>query len=215
MARLPMIAGDDWPEELRAVVDPSGLTPLEQGNLRIYAHRPELAVAYARFLQALRAPGAVSPRLRELLRLRVAFHNQCRSCMAVRYEAPAEDGVAEDGVAEDGGGDDGVGEELVCQLEQPDQAPDLTDAERVALRFADRLATDHLAITDATFAELREHFDDAQIVEIGLHVATYVGYGRLSSAWDMVDELPDRFLDRDAPVTPWGADDAVRIGGAR
>jgi alkylhydroperoxidase family enzyme len=200
MARLPMIDGDDWPAELRAVVDPTRLTPLEQGNLRFYAHRPELAVAYARFMQALRAPGAVSPRLRELLRLRVAFHNQCRSCMAVRYGTPGEDGVEED---------------LVCQLEQPEEAPDLIDAERVALRFADRLATDHLAITDATFAELREHFDDGQIVEIGLHVASYVGFGRLSSAWDMVNELPDRFLDRDGPVTPWGAADAVRIGGAR
>ena len=196
MTRLEMIPGERWPEELRAVVDPTHLTPLEQGNLRIYAHRPSLAVAYAQFMTALREPGLIAPRLRELLRIRVAFHNQCRSCMAVRY---------------DGAATDGVDEELVCQLELPEEAPDLTDAERVALRFADHLATDHLRIDDAFFDRLREHWSEPEIVEIGLHVASYVGFGRLSSAWDMVDELPDRFLDRDAPITPWGGD-AVRVG---
>lgn len=183
-----MIPGERWPEELRDLVDPTGRSTVEQGNLRIYAHRPELAAAYARFMACLRAPGATSARLRELLRIRVAFHNQCRSCMAVRYEA---------------GVDDGVDEGLVCQLEAPQEAPDLTPAERVALDFADRLATDHLSITDATFDQLREHYTEAEIVELGLHVASYVGFGRLSSAWDLVDDLPDRFRERGSdPITP-------------
>ncbi len=84
MARVELIPGDRWPEELRELTGADHLTPLEQGNLRVYAHRPELAVAYARFMAALRAPGELSPRLRELVRIRVAFHNQCRGCMALR-----------------------------------------------------------------------------------------------------------------------------------
>lgn len=200
MARIELIPGERWPQELRDAVDPTALTSVEQGNLRVYAHRPDLAVAYARFVGALRAPGLTSPRLRELLRLRVAFHNQCRSCMALRYDDGAQEGVDED---------------LVCQLAAPEEAPDLTDAERAALEFADRLATDHLSISDATFDRLREHYTEPEIVEIGLHVATYVGFGRLSSAWDMVDDLPEAFRDRDAPVTPWNQDDVVAVGGRR
>lgn len=197
MARIQLIPGEQWPEELRELTGADQLTPLEQGNLRVYAHRPELAVAYARFMAALRAPGELSPRLRELVRIRVAFHNQCRSCMAVRYDDAAQDGVDED---------------LVCQLAAPEEADDLTPAERAALDFADRLATDHLSITDATLDGLREHFSEAAIVELGLHVASYVGFGRLSSAWDMVDELPERFLARDeGPVVPWGVG-AIRVG---
>ncbi len=199
MSRLPLIAGQDWPDELRAIVDGAALSPVEQGNLRVYAHRPELAAAYANFMSVLRAPGLTPPRLRELLRIRVAFHNQCRSCMAVRYDDAAQDGVDE---------------ELVCQLEAPEEAPDLTEAERAALRFADRLATDHLAIDDALFVRLQEHYSVPEIVEIGLQVAAYVGFGRLSSAWDLVDELPERFHDREAPVTPWG-EDAIRVGVRR
>lgn len=187
-------------EQLGDLVETEGRTPLELGNLRIYAHRPELARAYVAFMAALREPGLLSRRLVELVRLRVAYHNQCRSCMAVRYA----DGAAE-----------GVDEGLVCQLAAPEEAPDLTDAERAALRFADLLASDHLAIDERTFIELRAHFSEPEIVELGMNVAAFVGYGRLSMAWDMVDELPERFRDRGgAKVTPWGGDE-VLLGGVR
>ena len=201
MARIPMIPGEQMPEELRQLLDAGNKTPLELGNLRIYAHRPELAMAYAQFMGVLRGHRTLSSRLVELVRLRVAFHNQCRSCMAVRYADGLEDGVTED---------------LVCQLESPGDAEDLTPAERAALAFADLFATNHLAITDETIAGLREHFSDGEVVELGLNIATYVGFGRLSMAWDMVDELPERFRDRSgAVIAPWGADDAIVLGATR
>jgi AhpD family alkylhydroperoxidase len=203
MARIEMLTAEQFPPDLRELVDADSKTPLELGNVRIYAHRPELARAYVAFMAALRAPGLLSRRLVELVRLRVAYHNQCRSCMAVRYA----DGAAE-----------GVDEALVCQLAAPEQAPDLTDAERAALRFADLLASDHLAIDDTTIADLRTHFSTEEIVELGMNVAAFVGYGRLSMAWDMVDELPERFRDRSGTlITPWESDvpdpDEV-VGGA-
>jgi AhpD family alkylhydroperoxidase len=201
MARISMLSAEEFPDGLRAQLRADDKTPLELGNLRIYAHRPELAAAYATYMAELRKPGLLSRRLVELLRLRVAFHNQCRSCMAVRYR----DGAA-----------DGVDEALVCQLAAPDEAPDLSDAERSALRFADRMATDHLSIDDAVFADLRTHFSEAEIVELGMNVAAFVGYGRLSMAMDMVDELPERFRSpAGAVVTPWnagGAPDAIPVG---
>jgi AhpD family alkylhydroperoxidase len=199
MVRIRPIPGEAWPEELRQVADPDGRSPTEQGTLRIYAHRPELAVAYARFMTSLRASSQLPPRLLELVRLRVAFHNQCRSCMAIRYDAAVEDGV-----------DEG----LVCQLEAPEEAEDLTAAERAALHFADQLATDHHAIDDETFSRLAEHFDEAEIVELGMHVATFVGYGRLAMAWDMVDELPEPFRDGQPGLGPWTGQ-PVTVGRSR
>jgi AhpD family alkylhydroperoxidase len=201
MARVRMLTAEEFPEALRTQLAADDKTPLELGNLRIYAHRPALASAYATYMAELRRPGLLSRRLVELVRLRVAFHNQCRSCMAVRYS----DGAA-----------DGVDEALVCQLADPADAPDLDDADRAALRFADLMATDHLSIDDAVFATLREHYSEAEIVELGMNVAAFVGYGRLSMAMDMVDELPDRYRSRSgALVTPWaedGASDAITLG---
>jgi AhpD family alkylhydroperoxidase len=158
----------------------------------VRAHHPELAKAYARFAGALKQHAVLSERLRELLRLRIAFHNQCRSCMAMRYADAVADGVTED---------------LVCSLERPEEAADLTAAERLALRYADLLANNHLAIGDALYAELAQHFSDKELVELGSWCALCIGFGRLSATWNMVEDLPARFqVDAHAPVTPWGPD---------
>jgi alkylhydroperoxidase family enzyme len=102
---------------------------------------------------------------------------------------------------------DGVTEDLVCSLEKPHEAPDLTDAERVALQYADLLANNHLAIGDAHYAELAEHFSEKEAVELGSWCAICIGFGRLSATWNMVEDLPERFQSGgDAPVTPWGPD---------
>jgi alkylhydroperoxidase family enzyme len=89
------------------------------------------------------------------------------------------------------------------------EADGLSDAEKIAIRYGELFATNHLAIDDAFYDKLREHFTEPQIVELGLNVAMCVGVGRLSATWDMVEELPDRFR-ADGEVTPWG-DDAIIV----
>lgn len=56
-----------------------------------------------------------------------------------------------------------------------------TPRERAALRFAELMATDHLRIDDAVFAELRRHFSEAEIVELGVSTALFVGLGRFNA----------------------------------
>ena len=62
-------------------------------RLQIYAQRPPLARKYLELGQALREERLLPDRLIELVRLRIAFWNQCRSCMATRYEEAVADGV--------------------------------------------------------------------------------------------------------------------------
>jgi alkylhydroperoxidase family enzyme len=156
-------------------------------SLTVLANNPPLAKAFYDFsAHVLKEDRTLPDRMMELLRLRIAFHNQCRSCMVMRYLP-----------------DDEVSEDLVCSLEKPQEADDLTDAERVVLEFGDKMATDHLSIDDAMYERLREHFDDAQIIEIGRAAALCVGFGRLHATFNLVDDLPDRFREDDV-VTPWG-----------
>lgn len=155
---------------------------------QVYAQAPGVARAYHDYKTALADAATLPPRLSELVRLRVAFHNQCRSCMALRYDSGAEAGV-----------DEG----LVCSLEKPQEASDLTEAEKAALEYADRLATDHLSVNDGTFARLREHFSHAEVIELGFLIATYVGYGRLAATLDMTDNLPAAYSDPTATLAPW------------
>jgi AhpD family alkylhydroperoxidase len=156
----------------------------------IIAHRPEIAAGFGAVTDAINHHGTLSRRLVELIRLRIAFHNQCRSCMAIRYDEAVQDGVTED---------------LVCSLERYDEAvDDLTDAERAALRFADLFATNHLSIDDSVYDDLRQYFTEGELVEIGLNCALDVGMGRLTATWDVTDDLDDAFrVSYEARATPW------------
>ena len=174
-------------------VDPADLdqgTRVQLGVGAIISHRPEIAAGLGAVTDAINHRGTLPRRLVELIRLRIAFHNQCRSCMAIRYDEAVQDGVTE---------------ELVCSLERPGEADDLTDAERAALRFADLFATDHLAIDDEVYDDLRQHFTEAELVDLGILCAYCVGVGRMVATWRVTDALPDRFR-ADGIVTPWGPD---------
>ena len=53
--------------------------------------------------------------------------------------------------------------------------------ERAALTFAELMATDHHKVDDAVFAELRSHFSEAEIVELGVSTALFIGLGRFNT----------------------------------
>ncbi|MFK8048126.1 MAG: carboxymuconolactone decarboxylase family protein [Halioglobus sp.] len=191
MSRISKIPVESWDPELVTMTAGDTATVIEQGITRMLAHCPEMAKGAIGFGAAITINRTLPERLIELVRLRVAFHNQCRSCMAIRYSSAADE----------------VNEELVCSLERPQEAQNLTSAEQAALDFADRFANDHLSITDERFSALREHFDEAQTMELMLHLALYVGMGRLAATLDMTEELPADFqADFGKPVTPWGGE---------
>ncbi len=190
MSRITKLAPEQWDQRLVSAIRPENLTDLEQGLTRYFAHCPEQALGLMAFGGALKMNRSLPERLVELVRLRVAFFNQCRSCMAIRYT----DAVA-----------DGVTEGLVCSLERPQEAADLSAAEKAAIRYGELMATDHLAIDDAMYEELRQHFTEAQIVELGMTVAFFVGFGRLAATYHMVEELPEAFRKAEK-IAPWGAE---------
>lgn len=156
---------------------------------KVFAHSPEIALAYLAFGETARRAGLLPFQLVELVRLRVAFHNQCRLCMSLRYQSP--DGAP-------------VEEGLVCSLERPYDTSLLSEAERAAIAYADKMATDHLSIGDDTFADLRRHFTDAEVMELCFRVAANVGFGRMAAVLDVIgdDDLPDG-LRGEGVKAPW------------
>jgi AhpD family alkylhydroperoxidase len=197
MTRLSKIPVEDWDPELRAMTQGDGATPLEQGMTRVLAHSPAVAKAVIVFGGTLFQNTALPRRLIELVRLRVAFHNQCRSCMAVRYQSAIDDGLTES---------------LVCSLEKPFEAADLTDAEKAAVVYADIASTDHFSINDQTYADLRRYFSEAEIVELAAFIAYFIGFGRFAASMDMIEELPEGFQEKRGETAPW-SQQAVLVRG--
>jgi AhpD family alkylhydroperoxidase len=197
MTRLSKVPVEDWDEGLLALTQAAGATPLEQGMTRVLAHAPEVAKAVVIFGGSLFQNATLPRRLIELIRLRIAFHNQCRSCMAVRYQSAVEDGLTED---------------MVCSLQRPLEAPDLTDGERAAIAYADISATDHFSINDQTYANLKKYFSEAEIVELAAFIAYFIGFGRLAASMNMIEELPAEFQDTSERIAPWSQQSVLLRG---
>ena len=172
MPRIKKLELDEWDNDLREMTAADSGTALEQGIMRMFAHTPEISKGLVAFGGAIKSHRSLPDRLVELVRLRVAFHNQCRSCMAIRYQ----DGV-----------DAGIDEDLVCSLEKPQEAEDLSDAEKAAIEYG-----------------------ESEVVELSITVAWFVGFGRLAATYHMVEELPEAFQNENSEkLTPWNEDSII------
>lgn len=194
---MARVVGSDAFKELSSLDLGQG-DRINLGVASILGRLPEVSQALGALTATIRSTGTLPPRLLELVRLRIAFHNQCRSCMSLRYQSAIDDGLTDD---------------AVCSLERPAEADDLSGAEKAALRFADHFATDHLSIGDAVYDDLRTHFSEDELVELGVHCAICVGMGRLAATWSVTEDLPEPYRAVGAdPVAPWSSNGVVATG---
>ena len=61
-------------------------------------------------------------------------------------------------------------------VERYADSPKFSAADKLALRYAELMATDPGAIDDAFFAALKAHYSDDEIVELGAFIGFNVGY---------------------------------------
>lgn len=182
MTRIRIPDVDETDPSKRALVKRAALVSL----------RPAHAAANAAMVKTVMEEGTLPRQLIELVRLRFAYHAQCRTCMVARYHS--------------------VTEELVAGLADFEDAPNLDERTRAALRFADKFDANPRAIDDDDYNQLREHFDEGELVELGFVCSLFCGGSRVFASWDITEDLPPSFQVRDgSEITPWGHDDLVAL----
>jgi len=77
------------------------------------------------------------------------------------------------------------------------EASDLSPRVKAALRLADALATDHRGVDAAFVARLRTAFSEDELVDLGMSIAFFLGWGRFIEAFDI---LPAGLA---ADAAPW------------
>ena len=127
--------------------------------LRALALRPHLAEAVGAMEVAV-AKSTLDRRLHELVRMRIALINQCTVCMDWRNATWLDD------------------DQLLLSVADYASAPGFTDAERVALEYAERFSTDSANIDDDLLDRLAQHLDAGEIVDLTLVIGKYVAMGR-------------------------------------
>ena len=75
-------------------------------------------------------------------------------------------------------------EDMVAALADFERG-NFTARETMALRFATLMAQNHHQLDDRFFTELRAHFTDQEIIELGLVTGQFIGFGRLIAALDL------------------------------
>jgi uncharacterized peroxidase-related enzyme len=124
------------------------------------AHRPDIAEAFAALNAAVMGPGRVPQGLKQLVVLMVSSAARCNYCQAHTAHTAERRGESAERI------------DAVWDFEQ---SPLFDEAERAALRIARGAGRVPNEVTDEEFAELRRHFDDAQVVEIVASIALF-GY---------------------------------------
>jgi AhpD family alkylhydroperoxidase len=163
-----------------------GFTP---NSLLTMARRPEIVVALGELITTIWRRGTVPPGLKALVALVSSTSAGCRYCQAHEAVDARAHGVPDGKVA------------AVWSFETD---PQFGEDERAALRLARDAGLVPNAVTPAHFAELREHFDEGEIVEL---LATIGLFGFLnrwndSVATDLEPE-PFAYAGRQLAATGW------------
>ena len=178
---------------------PRGRGGRKPGNLiGTFARYPELANAYLTFNGHVLFASSLSPRLRELVILRVAVRTQCEYQWAQHVPMGAAAGLTD--------------EEIARVVDGPERAGwDVLD--QSVLRAVDELL-DRTRVSDSTWAELSQHLDEHQLMDL---VFTVGAYGTLSMALRSFDVEPDAEIVSHLPVTTgaWDRDGGRPTDGSR
>ena len=136
-------------EDLFAPYDTTlGFVP---NSLFTMARRPEILRAFSELITQIWNTGSLPKPLKPLLAIVSSSAAGCRYCQAHEAVDASERGVGADKIA------------AIWYFET---SPLFDDAERAALRLARDASVLPNGVGDRHFAELREHWDDGQIVEM-------------------------------------------------
>lgn len=80
---------------------------------------------------------------------------------------------------------EGLTEEMIAALPLYAESPLFSDRERAALALADTVITDDRPPTAALYEEVRRHFDETELAEIGLTATIMSGLHRLFRAFSI------------------------------
>jgi AhpD family alkylhydroperoxidase len=158
----------------------SAMEPME-----IWAHQPKMMFGMGKFNQAVRKGKSVDERLKNLVELKGAQMIGCEFCVDLGSQICRNSGFSDE-------------ELLALARYRPSDL--FTDREKLALDYTVAVMRTPVEVTDELFARVKEHFSDAQLVEITA-LLTVVNLDRFNAAFGigsagfsegMVCVAPDR-----------------------
>ena len=132
--------------------------------VQVWSLSPELGATVGGLSAAVYGDRLVSPRVREVARMRIAQINGCVICQQWRSTPGAEGAVTEDDYAH------------VMEWRAHDG---YSEREQIAIDYAERFALDHHTIDGDFYARMRAaSFTDAEILDLTVCIGGWMALGR-------------------------------------
>ena len=142
----------------------SGIEPIE-----IWAHKPKLMMAMGKFNAAIRKPGTLERRIRNLCELKGSAMIGCEFCLDLGSQICRNSGFSD--------------EELLA-IPRYKSSGLFNEREKVALDYTVAVMRTPVEVSDELFAELQGHFTTEQIVELTA-LLTLVNLDRFNAAFEI------------------------------
>ena len=175
---IPPVPRDALPDDLQPLHDVSLERAGDATIIGVMAQQPDVLRWYFdQFYGGLfynRHPGMrVDVRTKELLRLKLSKQHGCQFCNRFNTVEAAKEGITAD---------------MVERIHDIDD-PVWTDKDRAVMRVADEMMLQNMQghLSAGLYGDLRKHFDDGQIVEIGFIAAVLTGVAKWIFTFDMVN----------------------------
>ena len=201
MARVRGIALDEVPEDVRPTYQRfAGEYGPFLNQVKVFAHRPPAVKHLMGLLLELADEALLPKRYLEIVLVAVSKLNECTYCVAHHTPRLVDQGLAP---------------ETVAGILEPD-CPGLDDLDRLVRDYAVQVTSSPGRIRDAVFERLREHFTEAQIVELTLRTALCGFFNRFNDALQIGIEdgvIADLLSRGGKPEDLPGRDDAGTAAG--
>lgn len=142
--------------------------------IEVFAQAPEaLEFVMEKFYARLFFGGTVAQRYKQLARLKLSRLHGCRTCNRQNVPGALAAGFTQ--------------QQIDALISGNNSA--FTDAERAVIAYAEQVALTNMdgRLTPQLLSDLREHFTEAQILELGTVMAVIAGMAKLSFVLDVVE----------------------------
>lgn len=191
MARLEPLKPEELPAEAQSILEyAQNLMGFVANDVLTMARWPDLLLAMQQLVAVVYGPGQLEDGLKRLIGMVASAAAGCRYCQA--HTAHGTSLIP------------GVPRQKVSEVWNFENSEFFDDRERAALRVARGAGQTPNAVTDAEFADLQQHFDEREVMEIMGIICLFGFLNRWNDTLATeLESVPLNFATENLPVDSW------------
>jgi AhpD family alkylhydroperoxidase len=173
MPRIRYIEESEKTPQTVAMIESAKKTGAPDPRVVSIMTRSKAGIAWVEYWNKLLYQGVLPHKLKEMCRIKISVAHQCGYCSTVRSNVAKAEGLTEDMVNE--------------VLRDYQHSKNFSVREKAALRYAELFKQgEHAIDKDEVYQELAKHFNDEEIIELGLFCAETDGAGKLVKSFNVL-----------------------------